>query len=317
MFKKLWEIGGENPYRLRMRTRGCRGMFATVDIPAGVRILEIPERHLMTIESVYETDPQIRSVYPRKTQTNDRLIYHLYLLLTGAVQPTPSEKIYLQSLPKDVSNFCLFYDESVLRPLKGTCFARKNGREEDLFHSIDNYRLHYQHIMDRLDIPKASRDEYLRSTAMVNSRVFQFQDGRKDRMALVPIADLINHGSDRDVNTTWYFDKDKRVFVVETTKPILAGKQVYDSYGAKTDIQLLYTYGFYMPENEHGNILIPRPHGEGDLIISRHDDCPSTTMNKRAVRSYTRRLSKILASLPPDHPLRPLLQDQYTVLVQA
>ena len=236
MFKKLWEIGGENPYRLRMRTRGCRGIFATVDIPAGVRILEIPEEHLITIESIYKTNPEICSVYPRKTQTNDRLIYHLYLLLTGAVQPTPSEKIYLTSLPKDVSNFCLFYDESVLRPLRGTCFARKNGVDGDLFHSIDNYRLHYQQMMDRLDIPTASTDAYLRSTVMVNSRVFQFQDGRKNRMALVPIADLINHGNDQDVNTTWYFDKKKRVFVVESTKPIPAGTQVYDSYGRKTDI---------------------------------------------------------------------------------
>lgn len=319
MWKNLWTLGGDNHWGLRMRTRGTRGLFATQDIPPGARILEIPEEHLMTIESVYDRNPSIRKVYPHKAQMNDRVIYHLYQLLTGAVKPTPSEKIYLSSLPKDVSNFCLFYDKkNVLRPLKGTCFSRQNPDPNHLFHSIDNYRMHYDHTMDQLGIPQETRDAYLKSTVMVNSRVFQFRDGKKDRMGLVPIADLINHHNQDEVNTTWYFDDDKRVFVVQATRLIPSGAQVYDSYGQKNDLQLLYTYGFYMPENEYGNIIIPQSHGQQDLVIPRNISLgPNQNINtqdQQRIRGYTARLHKILKSISPEHPLRQLLHDQYEFL---
>jgi hypothetical protein len=312
MWKRLWQIGGENRYGLRMKKTGCRGIFATTDIPAGERILEIPEEHIMRIEPLYERNPLLKKIYPQKQQRNDRMILHVYSLLTGQVEPTASEKIYLSSLPKDYSNFCLFFDKKILKPLKGTCFSRKKEDRSDLFHSIDHYQQYYEDQMDRLGIPPEKRDAYRKAIVIVNSRIFQFQDGRKEVLGLVPIADLLNH-SNEEGNTTWYFDNMKRVFVMETTVPIPTGRQVYDSYGNKTDIQLLYTYGFYMPKNTDGEIIIPSLN-KPDLILRRQSPLNLDKSTKKTVKRYTVRIKKILTILAPQHPLKRMLTDQLCVL---
>lgn len=315
MWKRLWEIGGENRWALRMKRTGCRGVFATMNIPTGERILEIPEEHIIRIDPLYENNPRLKQVYPQRAQRNDRLILHMFSLLTGLQKPTASEKIYLSSLPRDYSNFCLFFDPNVLRPLRGTCFSRKSGDRTDLFHSINHYQQYYQDHMDRLGIPDEQRDDYRKAIVIVNSRVFQFRDGSKEVLGLVPIADLLNH-SHQDCNTMWYFDSEKRVFVIETTAPIPAGRQVYDSYGKKTDIQLLYTYGFYLPDNPDGEIIIPSP--RNDLILPRNR--PPSDIDRDArqrIKRYTNRLQKILATLTPDHPMRGMLDDQLDFLLTS
>lgn len=75
-----------------------------------------------------------------------------------------------------------------------------------------------------------------------------------------PLADMINHASERDVNCDWRYKRQKG-FVVVTKRPLIAGEELFISYGSKPNDMFLSHYGFV----EHGNprdaieVMLPLP----------------------------------------------------------
>jgi hypothetical protein len=69
---------------------------------------------------------------------------------------------------------------------------------------------------------------------------------------MVPYADLFNH-SDKP-NTTWFFDDTKKAFIVMATLDIPKNREIYDSYGNKTNVELVMYYGFSIKNNPHSTL---------------------------------------------------------------
>jgi hypothetical protein len=80
------------------------------------------------------------------------------------------------------------------------------------------------------------------------SRIFSYDKNNINENGIVPYADLLNHS--QNANTTWYYDNTKNVFVVEATENIKKKTEIYDSYGHKTNMQLLLYYGFTIKNNK-------------------------------------------------------------------
>jgi hypothetical protein len=69
---------------------------------------------------------------------------------------------------------------------------------------------------------------------------------------LVPYADLLNHSIKS--NTYWYFDDTKDSFIVQATENIPKNTEIFDSYGSKTNVQLVIYYGFSIKNNPYSKL---------------------------------------------------------------
>ena len=67
-----------------------------------------------------------------------------------------------------------------------------------------------------------SLEQYQQAMMMASSRAFQFTMDGQETLGLVPYADMFNHK--RPKQTNWFFDQEKKGFVVEATENIAKGE---------------------------------------------------------------------------------------------
>lgn len=113
---------------------------------------------------------------------------------------------------------------------------------------------------------------------MVITRVFEIweicYDGKKEKedeskqgtgvwvasSGLVPYADMLNHSEEK--NVVWFFDKEKKAFIIRGKNQIDKGGAVLDSYGSKCNSRFLINYGFALDNNTANEavLMIPDDH---------------------------------------------------------
>ena len=66
---------------------------------------------------------------------------------------------------------------------------------------------------------------------------------------MVPFGELFNHRNPPDV--VWFFEEEegKQGFFIKALRNVDKGSQMYDSYGKKSNTDLLLAYGFIQPGN--------------------------------------------------------------------
>ena len=108
--------------------------------------------------------------------------------------------------------------------------------------------------------------EFIETKLAIRSRVFSLStDSQRGMSAMVPFGDLMNHSNPPSVE--WYWDgKDRRGVFWRAEEDIQSGDQVFGSYGVKSNLVLLWNYGFIDPENQEG---VAHP-----LNLSLPDDAP-------------------------------------------
>jgi hypothetical protein len=92
---------------------------------------------------------------------------------------------------------------------------------------------------------------YLWSCAIFRSRAFPFilnKDKAQDlnEAVLLPIFDLLNH-DDQKAKVNWDFEDGQYIF--RTQEPLEKDVEVFNSYGPKTNEELLLSYGFALEDN--------------------------------------------------------------------
>lgn len=103
---------------------------------------------------------------------------------------------------------------------------------------------------------------YLWAAATFTSRAFPFllagnEECRDINEAfLVPIFDLLNHNN--SVNVKWDSTKDnnQRIFTFKTEQEITNSTEIYNSYGPKTNQELLFGYGFVLEDNNEDSTTL-------------------------------------------------------------
>jgi histone-lysine N-methyltransferase SETD3 len=66
------------------------------------------------------------------------------------------------------------------------------------------------------------------------------------------MADMLNHK--RPQESTWSYSNAKKAFTITTTKRLLKGSQIFDSYGRKCNSRYFVNYGFALAENEDNQV---------------------------------------------------------------
>merc|ERR1711862_899630 len=85
-------------------------------------------------------------------------------------------------------------------------------------------------------------------------------------MTLVPLADMLNH---KVGNGEGGMNFDNSRFIINATTTYAPGEQVYDSYGPKTNFQLLSEYGF-LPETNPANGAVVSMQLNSQNIVHQH-----------------------------------------------
>jgi hypothetical protein len=228
--------------RLRIiREEGAWRVRAAEDIAAGQAIIEIPLRALLTVETA-KASAIGRAVAATGMQLSNS--GWLALSLLEELRPAPSFwRPYVAALPRRMPGIPLFFTERELALLEGSAAgdlarARRQSLEQE-------YATLCEHIGG---IDTFSLDEFLTAHAIVGSRSFSIEVFGVRTVALVPLADLIDHSL--SPGTAWLFDDMRGAFVLGATEPIARGAAVHDCYGTKGNGDLLVQYGFCLEGND-------------------------------------------------------------------
>lgn len=89
---------------------------------------------------------------------------------------------------------------------------------------------------------------------MTCSRIFGITVDNVKTDGFVPYADMLNHKRPRQ--TVWYYDDDRKGFVIEACEDIHRGDVVYDSYGKKCNSRFFLNYGFINYPNDADEVPI-------------------------------------------------------------
>lgn len=172
----------------------------------------------------------------------------------------------LKTLPKDMSHLPIFWSPADLDELKGTRLytATRLLRKQ--------WEMLYLYIVSQYAPfgKETSQDTFLWAKALVQSRVFFLREdylgnemsstqntttyattNTKNKIGLVPLADMLNHKSRSDPSTCdWRVEKALNAFVIRTSREGLSqGSEAWISYGLRTNAHYLANYGFCIKTN--------------------------------------------------------------------
>lgn len=241
-------------------------MFAQQDIPAETPIVRIPTSLIITPE----TSKTALAKYLDQTALDgltDRDSVLLYLIVTrlGHTPAISEHAPYVAILPRTFDTPLHFTNED-LALLSGT----------SLYHSAHK-RLHDTKEAAARVQPLLPFSVSISSTEWLSlwrwaddvyaSRSFPGRVASlPDYPVLVPGLDSINHA--RGTPVTWSHDGDAVVLTLDTLVP--GGSQVFNNYGAKSNEELILSYGFVEPGCPD-DVLVLRLR-DGDTFYWRHSD---------------------------------------------
>ena len=225
-----------------------RGVIAKSPIKKDEIILSIPIECLISLELVLETEygKKIGEIMFNELTSPKHCLLSSFILFE---KNNPKWKFYFDLLPKDFSNFPIFYTDDELQYLKGSPFLnqildKKSDMKKDYLKLCEYIPLFNQFTFD----------QFMEARMIISSRIFGISINNNKTDVLVPYADLLNHKRPRQ--TQWYYDDKINSFVIQATEDILIGKEIFDSYGKKTNGRFLLNYGFAVENNDSAEYVL-------------------------------------------------------------
>ena len=229
-------------------TDDYRGVLAKSNILKDEIIMTIPKDCLISLEDALDT-PYGKKIgefmynelnSPKHCLLSSFLLYEL---------KNPKYKYYFDLLPKDYSNFPIFYTNKELEYLKGSPFLSQiREKKKDM---KNDYNKLCEHLPD---FKQFSYLKFVEARVLISSRIFGIAINDNKTDVLAPFADLLNHKRPRQ--TQWYYDDNLESFVIQATENIKEGSEIFDSYGKKTNARFLLNYGFCMDDNDTSEYLL-------------------------------------------------------------
>ena len=99
----------------------------------------------------------------------------------------------------------------------------------------------------------ATLEDFMRTRALVNSRIFGIKIDDVEDDSIVPYADMFNYKYMSDM-THWTFSTETNSFVIKAKHPIKAEEEVFVYYGNKPNSNFFQFYGFVVDNNENDEV---------------------------------------------------------------
>ena len=242
----LKELYKHNAYfpklEIKFFSEDYRGVTAKNPIKKDEIILSIPKECLISLELVLSTEygKKIGEFMYIELNSPKHCLLSSFLLIE---KNNPKWKFYFDILPKNFSNFPIFYTDNELKYLKGSPFLNQ------IIEKKYDIKRDYLKLCERIPVIKNySIEEFMEARMIISSRIFGISINNNKTDVLVPYADLLNHKRPRQ--TQWYYDDKINSFVIQASTDINKGEEIYDSYGKKTNDRFLLNYGFTIEDND-------------------------------------------------------------------
>ncbi len=246
-------------------SKDFRGIHAARRIRKGDRILSVPEKLLVHLDSILATcklakkvlDSGARLMYPTATAV-------ACLVHEARKDPTSWWKHYAASFPDDVSTYPYFFPSEERKFLQGTTVESRIGYDVDCCR--DEYDIICEHLPEFAH--EISFDAYLRLTTIACSRYFSVPEVRGELLA-VPIVDMFNYYVEKVGQTKWGYDEDTKSFSVVALQDIARNEVIGLNYGDHSNASFLLSYGFFPENNPHRYIFIQPQLDPKDPLLSK------------------------------------------------
>eukprot|EP01022_Parablepharisma_sp_SALTPOND_P019559 TRINITY_DN3361_c0_g1_i1.p1 TRINITY_DN3361_c0_g1~~TRINITY_DN3361_c0_g1_i1.p1 ORF type:complete len:583 (-),score=90.94 TRINITY_DN3361_c0_g1_i1:4775-6523(-) len=228
-----------------------RGVVAKEDVLKDEDIIFVPVSVMITLKMAKQSpvgkklvDKKANLIYPNNSFLSTFVLYE-------AANPKSPWRLFFSTLPKSVSTFPIFLTEAEKALLAGSPFLR--GIEELKQDMKHDYKQICKAAPEFSKI--ATLEDFMRTRALVNSRIFGISIEGEDNDSIVPYADMFNfkHGCDM---TTWAYSDEAKGFVVKSKENIKAGEEIFVYYGNKPNWNFFQFYGFVIDNNEKDEILL-------------------------------------------------------------
>jgi histone-lysine N-methyltransferase SETD3 len=229
-------------------TDDYRGVLAKSNILKDEIIMTIPRDCLISLENALDTTygKKIGEFMYNELNSPKHCLLSSFLLYE---EKNPKYKYYFDLLPKDYSNFPIFYTNKELEYLKGSPFLSQ------ILEKKEDMKNDYNKLCEYLpDYKQFSYLKFIEARVLISSRIFGIAINDNKTDVLAPFADLLNHKRPRQ--TQWYYDDNLQSFVIQATENIKEGSEIFDSYGKKTNARFLLNYGFCLDDNDTSEYLL-------------------------------------------------------------
>ncbi|MBK9036168.1 MAG: SET domain-containing protein [Myxococcales bacterium] len=235
------------PIELRVDAAGNRSVYARRAVAAGAPLVVVPRR-LMITDVDLGGDEAVAAVRGFDAMMHSRHSpMALWLARARAVGAGPWTT-YLDALPQASPWVPAFRPASALAPLAGT-FALDVVREVAAGYR-DDHDLATTLVAELADLPLA---EFAWGRAIAASRCFRIASADGGARALVPVADMFDHGR---VDATWAYDDSAGAFTVRAARALDAGQEIQISYGAHDNAKFVASYGFAVDGNPEDEVAL-------------------------------------------------------------
>ena len=267
--KELYKFNSFFPkLEIHFYTDDYRGVIAKSDIAKNEIIMTIPKECLISLETVLNTNYGniIKDFMYKELNSPKHCLLSSFLLYE---EKNKKYKYYFDLLPKDYSNFPIFYKNNELEYLKGSPFLEQiKEKKEDM---KNDYNKLCEHLPN---FNQFSFNKFCKARVLISSRIFGISINKKKTDVLVPFADLLNHK--RPKQTQWFYDDNLDSFVIQAIENIKEGNEIFDSYGKKTNARFLLNYGFCLDDNDTSEYL---------LTINFNEKYPLYNVKKKLFKS--------------------------------
>lgn len=251
--KWMESLGSEfNKIELKYFYADYRGVVASEEIHKGDTLVYVPKGGMITLKMAREAkigkilvDKKVSLIYPNNSVLST-------FVITEMKNPHTKWKFFLESLPKSVSNFPIFFEEEEKNLLVGSPFAPQ------IQELRDDMEKDYTRICTAVPEFKkmATLHDFMRTRALVNSRIFGTKIDGEENDSIVPLADMFNYKYHSDM-THWTYSPERQGFVVKSKENIHVGEEIFVYYGNKPNSNFFQFYGFVIEKNDHDEVNIP------------------------------------------------------------
>lgn len=259
----LWleERGANLPsLKIGAAANGVRGVYANETIVDGELVMHIPKSAMITLQVAKESATG-KLIATHGANVSDYGYMAAFLLEIrregGFWQP------YADVMPESFPEHPLFFSPTELEYLKGS-YTLPMIQEQQNWLAYE-----YKQVLTCLAKGHAfTAQEFAWARCIVMTRTYTVTIYEEKSLAMVPLADMLNHSNEADVIWT---GESTYGFSLYASKSVARGTHVYESYGRRCNGRLFVHHGFCLDANDANEAEIELP-----ALLPAHPFCTYT-----------------------------------------
>ncbi|KAL8284115.1 hypothetical protein RQP46_004864 [Phenoliferia psychrophenolica] len=246
--------------RLVFKTDAYGGsVYTSTLLPSGTTIVSCPFSQAVTPTLARAA---LAAVASELDSWTDHELLTTYLALHKVESGTGLEHLhqaYVESLPTEADlSTPSYWSDAELSLLEGTNLAPA------VVERTMGWRKEFEGVKRKVGGEVAAQlswNLYLWASTIISSRAFpssllhDFEPSPTPTPVLLPGVDTLNH-SPHGVKVSWLSDVIKRTVSIVIEEDVAADQQVFNTYGAKSNEELLLGYGFVLPSNRSDTVAL-------------------------------------------------------------